>query len=58
MADGGSWIVSYSFWLGRGRLTEAGVLSVTGDSSEVALGGSGFRWFVSGSTLEKIEDNI
>ena len=58
MAGGGSLIVSYSFWLGRGRLAEAGMLSVTGDNSEVALGGSGFWWFVSGSTLEKIEDNI
>ena len=58
MADGVSWIVSYSFWLGGGRLAEAGVVFVTGDSSKVPLEGSGFWWFVSGSVLEKIEDNI
>ena len=48
MAGAGSWMVSYSDWLGGGRLAEAGVLSVTGDSSNVELEGSGFFWFVAG----------
>ena len=57
VAGGGSGMVSYSFLLGGGRLAEAGVLSVTGDSSKVALAGSGFWWVAAGWTLDQNEIN-